>query len=722
MKTLVSSGVAYAHFKKKVGMTNIVMCPSHLIHKWKAEIEKLVPNSKAYIVKDIFDLISIEHKIKVKIKTEHTFIIMSKESAKLSYELKPAVNYSISKKTFTCPKCGQKLQKKVKFGEGRDAYYEWVDFDKYDMAKEKAYNTRCLNYVKRINKESGLEENVRCGEKLWGPLNKNEVNSKWTKLGTSGWYYIEQIDDICNDLTSNDYLGKKDKILLEKALEVKEQLDNNEFKNSIKAPRKYSLAKYIRERYKGYIDYFIADELHLYKSGNSSQGQAMADIAGVAKKFIGATGTLLNGYADGLFYILYRTVPALMRKEGYSYEDEALFSRDFGVVKKENTFNFDGGIRGSKTNSSEKKLPGVSPIVFTKFLLENAVFLSLSDMDGGLPGYKEIPVGVEMDKELMDSYSILESDFADAASKYQGIGVKALGSLVQVLSTYPDMPYDQGAVLDPDTGKVIVEPINLDRGYRNKEDELLRLVKEKVDNGEKVLIYYEWTNKTDVAEKLSILLKENGIKAETLTSSVKSELRDEWIKKKVEEGIDVLLCNPKLVETGLDLLDFTNIIFYQIGYNIFTMRQASRRSWRLSQDKDIEVYFMYYKGTVQHKAIGLMATKLQASMAIEGKFSEEGLRAMSDNEDILTKIAESVVDGIKDTTSTVSFVSTERTERESSTTRKRSSLESLKFKKPSIITPDYLCRNSAINKNKISSHKTTLSRLLNLEDNIGNLL
>ena len=34
-----------------------------------------------------------------------------------------------------------------------------------------------------------------------------------------------------------------------------------------------------------------------------------------------------------------------------------------------------------------------------------------------------------------------------------------------------------------------------------------------------------------------------------------------------------------------------------------------------------------------------MATKLQASMAIEGKFSEEGLNAMSNNEDLLTQIA-----------------------------------------------------------------------------------
>ena len=52
-------------------------------------------------------------------------------------------------------------------------------------------------------------------------------------------------------------------------------------------------------------------------------------------------------------------------------------------------------------SGNEKPLPGVSPLLFTKFLLENAVFISLSDMDGGLPGYEEIPLGIDMDNELI---------------------------------------------------------------------------------------------------------------------------------------------------------------------------------------------------------------------------------------------------------------------------------------------------------------------------------
>ena len=79
------------------------------------------------------------------------------------------------------------------------------------------------------------------------------------------------------------------------------------------------------------------------------------------------------------------------------------------------------------------------------------------------------------------------------------------------------------------------------------------------------------------------MLEERGIMAANLTTSVTNRNREAWIKKELENGLEVLFCNPSLVETGLDLLDFTTIIYYQVGYNLFTMRQSSRRSWRLSQ-------------------------------------------------------------------------------------------------------------------------------------------
>jgi hypothetical protein len=95
------------------------------------------------------------------------------------------------------------------------------------------------------------------------------------------------------------------------------------------------------------------------------------------------------------------------------------------------------------------------------------------------------------------------------------------------------------------------------------------------------------------------------------------------------------------VETGLDLFDkggshnFCTLIFYQTGYNLFTLRQASRRSWRIGQEKDCKVVYLYYAGTMQERAMGLMGRKLAAAEAIDGKFSSEGLAAAGEDESSL---------------------------------------------------------------------------------------
>lgn len=48
----------------------------------------------------------------------------------------------------------------------------------------------------------------------------------------------------------------------------------------------------------------------------------------------------------------------------------------------------------------------------------------------------------------------------------------------------------------------------------------------------------------------------------------------------------------------------------------------------------MNVHYLYYRPTLQEGAMHLMGSKLEASLAIEGKFSEEGLLAMTQGEDM----------------------------------------------------------------------------------------
>ncbi len=62
----------------------------------------------------------------------------------------------------------------------------------------------------------------------------------------------------------------------------------------------------------------------------------------------------------------------------------------------------------SKKNS--RLLPGVSPLVYSRFLLDMAAFLSLTDMGKDLPEYEEIPVALKMPAAVEAEYKEIEKE------------------------------------------------------------------------------------------------------------------------------------------------------------------------------------------------------------------------------------------------------------------------------------------------------------------------
>lgn len=107
----------------------------------------------------------------------------------------------------------------------------------------------------------------------------------------------------------------------------------------------------------------------------------MAELYGTAKLFVGMTATLINGYSSGIFHLLYRIVPGLMLKDDKRYRKPGDFDAEYGVV--ENTYEiedteYNSNRRANKRKTKSRLLPGVSPLVFSRFLLEYAAFLSLT--------------------------------------------------------------------------------------------------------------------------------------------------------------------------------------------------------------------------------------------------------------------------------------------------------------------------------------------------------
>jgi hypothetical protein len=86
------------------------------------------------------------------------------------------------------------------------------------------------------------------------------------------------------------------------------------------------------------------------------------------------------------------------------------------------------------------------------------------------------------------------------------------------------------------------------------------------------------------------------------------------------------------------------LYFYETGYSLHTLRQASRRSWRIGQRHDVRVKFVTYPGTMQETCLRLMGKKMLVALMMEGKFSGEGLQSLDTDEDLMTAMARELVE------------------------------------------------------------------------------
>jgi hypothetical protein len=191
----------------------------------------------------------------------------------------------------------------------------------------------------------------------------------------------------------------------------------------------------------------------------------------------------------------------------------------------------------------------------------------------------------------------------------------------------------------------LTEPENLTReALYAKERALIADVKEELRQGRRCQVYATYTGEKDVTLRLEAVLRQEGIRVAILRSSVATDKREDWYERQLKAGVQVVICHPKLVETGLDLLAFPTLYFYETGYSLHTLRQASRRSWRIGQRFPVRVKFVTYSGTMQETCLRLMGKKMLVALMMEGKFSGEGLQALDTDEDLMSAMARELVE------------------------------------------------------------------------------
>lgn len=198
----------------------------------------------------------------------------------------------------------------------------------------------------------------------------------------------------------------------------------------------------------GFFDYSIADEVHELKGADTAQGNALGTLASSCDRTVILTGTLLGGYADELFSILYRLDPGMMKREGFVHGESGVrqFAEAYGVLEKVTTIEpANNACSKAKVTTTVKRRPGASPLLFGKYLMNLAAFVSLEDISDAFPDYREEVLSVEMDPVLKAVYSKLESDVSDALREYHG-NTSAISTAMNALLLYPDRPFGLGTL------------------------------------------------------------------------------------------------------------------------------------------------------------------------------------------------------------------------------------------------------------------------------------
>ena len=600
----------------------IVLVPPHLTHKWKREIEMTLPSRLVHA--EVVTSLSQLQRLRTRFGPggrDHRilFAVVSHWQAKTSHYWRAVASTSNPtghRRRLTlpiCPDCGTKVTDE--------------DLINRIQAIKPKHKVRCP----AVRSNARGEQRV-CNGALWCSDNRNPA-------------------------------------LLQQLYEPTARNPHPPTRTRLTRPnpgldRRVALADYIGKHMKRFFDLTIADEMHQFKAKGSARGISAGNIVAASRKSLTLTGTLMGGQSTTIFYLLYRFSPAFRRTFGY--KDTTLWRNRYGFTETTYTWQDEDKTDGAVGAQSKRKnnpptiqeLPGITPNSLFH-IIGHTAFLKLNDVSKDLPPYNEhvsiIPMTTKIAKhdELSQSsaYDLLQSRLKSRLQALLNAGSKRLlSTYLQSLLAYPDACTLGEEPLDPTSLNPIVTipPLSEDLLYP-KEQKLLQLVTQEKAAGRKCLIYVTHVDKRDITTRLQKILAGRGHRTLIMRSrSPDTDHREAWILKN-SMHCDALITNPSLVETGLDLIAFPTIIWYEPDYSVFTVRQASRRSWRIGQPEHVDVHHLVYADCMQTQALKHIALKAQTSLALEGELPRQGLTEYgSGGQDITMDLAKQLLGQLPD--------------------------------------------------------------------------
>ncbi|RPA81368.1 hypothetical protein BJ508DRAFT_209217 [Ascobolus immersus RN42] len=153
-----------------------------------------------------------------------------------------------------------------------------------------------------------------------------------------------------------------------------------------------------------------------------------------------------------------------------------------------------------------------------------------------------------------------------------------------------------------DAGKVVV---------------LKKLLTEMKANGDRILVFSQFTQVLDILEEVLTTLNMTFVRIDGQTAvETRQDVIDQFHE---EEDITVFLLSTKAGGFGINLACANKVIIFDSSFNPHDDRQAADRAHRVGQKRPVEVVTLVMKGTIEEQILALANTKL----ALDQSLSEE---------------------------------------------------------------------------------------------------
>ncbi|MBP1466258.1 hypothetical protein EYB53_011130 [Candidatus Chloroploca sp. M-50] len=408
-------------------------------------------------------------------------------------------------------------------------------------------------------------------------------------------------------------------------------------------------------------DLTITDEFHGMKGLTSARGRIWGRLITHAHRSLGLTGSPYGGKASTAYWLLQRMANPFVRA-AFAWKEEKEFVERLGIIDtitsqvvEEDAQAFSGKagrvtVRVEERNGITAELAAIMQSQFLFILLRQMGFL--------LPDYHEGVVFFDLPAGLADAYATLVQR-GKAIITAPG-GNDALSSYLQATLTYPMAPWKPVTVQSNHTGDAYRPPALPAATILPHHRWLAEHAATQARAGRGMLVFAEHTNKLDVLADLQakiqdLALAEHGtpVKVAILRSTtVKPGARGAWFAARAQDGTHVVLCHPGLVETGMNLIAWPEIVFAEPTYSLYRAMQARKRALRPTQTRACHVTWLGYDDTMIAQALDIIGSKATAATLLNGDDLSSGLLQIDPGMSLLQELAKRVMNDDTVTTRT----------------------------------------------------------------------